>query len=207
MTEKFAVVFKQKTVNPKHIARYFAAFLATLAAIMVYSMSASAQQITDSHGDTYQLVSGHVMKCNAAGCTALTGSSTTASQLVATGNGTSSPALYMLANNGGASFVWHYTGSGTVWTQVTGASTTVTTLVATSNALYILASNNSGQNQVWHYSGSGTNWTAITGLNTTTFSLYTIGNGLFMQASNNGGETITWMYSGSGTDWIPEVNQ
>ena len=130
--------------------------------------------------------------------TAVTGSNTVATSLVAADGG-----LYMLATNGAVNqSVWQYSGSGSNWTPVTGTTTSATALVGSLGNLYMLGSNGAANQTVWQYGGSGSNWTPITASSTNATAL--VGNGgLYMLAANWPANETVWQYNGSGTNWTP----
>lgn len=151
-------------------------------------------------GEIFELTStGHVRVYTGSGTnwTALTGSVTIASSLIATNEGT----LYMLAsNNRQPQQVWQYSGSGSNWTPITGLNTTVQAIAAVGDGLYMVGGNNRS-NAVWQYSGLGTGWTAITGSNTFVYSIASASGNLYLTGRNNGFVNQIWQYSGSGNDW------
>jgi hypothetical protein len=149
----------------------------------------------DSLGNVYDLTAGGTVKKyggSGTSWTALTGTNTTAQQLLVCNGG-----LYMLAaNTGDSNHVWKYSGSGFNWTQLTITGQQVSQIATFGKQLYMLS-----VDQVCVYSGSGTNWPTITGTNTTPYSLVATDTGLYMWAYNSGGNNTVWKYNGSGTSW------
>ncbi len=178
----------------------------------------------DASGTVYDIsTAGQVRKLTGSlsspSWTAITGSSTSALQVIAptvsppcaTGYGVVGSGLFQVAsNNGGPPQVWQYSGSGTNWTALTGTNTTVNAIVATVSAqcpggtpsgttnLYLWAGGS--QAGVWHWS-SGQNWTLITGSSTTVLDVAVANDQLYMLAHNGQGNNQIWQYSGSGTNW------
>src|SRR5579872_1533900 len=165
MTNPFAILLKrieakQQTVHPKRIGGYFAAFTITLATMMFCSLPALAQ-FTDGSGNTYKLANGQIQECGGLTkmCSSLTGPNTVPTQLVATGNGTSSLVLYMLAsNNNQPKQVWQYTSSFN-WTALTNnANTTVSSIAIGRNLLTMQAYLSGQRSQKWVYTGVPMDW-------------------------------------------------
>lgn len=162
---------------------------------------------TSSVGGIFDLTaSGQVKQYSGSGTnwTALTGTNTVASALVAGSGGS----LYMLAsNNGGPNQVWQYSGSGTNWTPLTTTNTSVSAIAADAGGLlYVLSANIFGtpEYKVWKYSGSGTNWTAVTDTNTYpyVYAIAAANGSLYMVAPLLlGGSKQLWRYTGLGPEW------
>ncbi len=164
-------------------------------------------------GDTYQTVWQYGGKGD---WEPVTGSNTNATALVSQKQGGLRPLgipqlgvpisddsgnLVMLASNGPANqTVWQYTGSGKVWTPLTGSNTNATALAAVNTSLYMLGSNGPANQTVWQYTGTGTTWTPVTGSNTQALQLIA-GQGNLYMVGGNGGTPLVWQYTGTGTNW------
>jgi hypothetical protein len=174
----------------------------------------------DAMGDIYDLTSsGQVQKWNGSSWTALTGSITTATSIVAPttgqpcniGDGLSilpGTGLFMVASNSGDNpRIWQYGGSDMNWTALTGTNTTVNGFAATASAtcvngspsvttnLYLWAGGS--QAGIWRWNGQ--DWTPITGSNTTVVDIATANEQVYMLAHNGQGNDQVWQYNG--TDW------
>jgi hypothetical protein len=115
----------------------------------------------------------------------------------------------MVANQGGATQIWQYSGSGENWTALTGTNTTIYgfgALVTQGTGqvdLFIMA-NNGPQTYVWQQV-SGTNWKPITGPNTTVLQIAVANNNLYMLGDNGGGNQI-WIWNNRSSSWNPISN-
>ena len=182
----------------------------------------------DQSSNVYDLTgSGQVRKMGGSfsspSWTAITGSNTFASQIVAPTTGAPCQSTYkvvggglfaLMSNDGNPAQVWQYSGSGSNWTALTGTNTDVSAFtaittgqcsnnVATSTtSVYMMAANSAAQNQVWEWSGSGQNWNAITGTNTNVGAMAAAGGNLYMMARNSSqGPFKIFQYVGPGTNW------
>jgi hypothetical protein len=113
--------------------------------------------------------------------------------------------LYMVANHGGATQIWQYSGSGENWTALTATDTTIYGFGALATQgtgqvdLFIMA-NNGPQTSVWQF--SGTNWKPITGPSTTVLQIAVANNNLYMLGDNGGGNQI-WVWNNRSSSWNP----